>query len=56
MQGNTLEYNIIRIEVTKSNIMRESVQKAVGLTLVLRRCVQLGRVAWRRAELKRDIR
>ena len=35
MQDNTLEYNIIRIEANKSNIMRQYLN-AVGLAVVLR--------------------
>jgi len=41
MQDNTPQYNTIRTDANKPSTMREYL-KAVGLTVVLRQCVQLG--------------
>ena len=48
LECKIIHYNIIRIEANKSNIMREYL-KTVGLTVVLRQCMQLGQTTWRRA-------
>ena len=55
MQDNTPQYNTIRTDANKPSTMREYL-KAVGLTLVMRRFVRLGRAAGRRVEGERDVR
>ena len=54
MQDNTLQYNIIRIEANKSNIMRKYL-KALGLTVLLRQCMWSGRANRRRHKGRRRI-